>query len=216
MNWLGDYPEDFATVSVYFTTHDSNGAPIAPLTAFEAADVKIYKNGSGAEKTSTNGVTMTSPFDSLTGLHCLVIDTSNDTGDSGFWVAGAVYSVVLNPDTETVNGQTVLKVLGTFGITLAAFNIDKTIKAVPRGTVTAGASTTSVPTSALTFAGSAASGVVADQFKNRVILFDGNTTTAGLRGASSTISASSASNTPTLTVGALPATPASGDLFSVV
>src|SRR6185369_3119024 len=128
MNWLGDYPEDFTTVAVYFTTHDVNGAPVAPLTAFESADVKIYKNGSGTEKTSTNGLTMTSPFDSLTGLHCLVIDTSNDTGDAGFWTIGSVYSVVLNPDTETVAGQTVLKTLGTFGIGLFAQNIDKTMK----------------------------------------------------------------------------------------
>ncbi len=94
--------------------------------------------------------------------------------------------------------------------------LDKTLRAIARGTVTTGASTTSVPTSAMTIAGSAASGVVADQFKDRVVLFDGDTTTAGLKGAQATISASSASNTPTLTVGTLPATPASGDLFSII
>jgi hypothetical protein len=121
MNWLGDYPEDFTTVAIYFTTHDVTGAPVAPLTGYEAADVTIYKNGSATQKTSTNGVTMTSPFDSITGLHCVVIDTSNDTGDSGFWTTGGggVYSVILNPDTETVAGQTTLKVIGTFGIRLA-------------------------------------------------------------------------------------------------
>lgn len=216
MNWLGNYPEDFSTVAIYFTTHDVNGAPVAPLSGFESADVKIYKNGSNAEKTSTNGLTMTSPFDSLTGLHCLLIDTSNDTGDAGFWVAGSVYTVILNPDTETVAGQTVLKVLGTFGITLGAINLDKTTKAIARGTVTSGGSTTSVPTSALSIAGAAASGVVADQFKGRSVLFDGDTTTAGLRGTMASINASSASNTPTLTVSTLPATPASGDAFSVI
>ncbi len=122
MNWLGDYPEDFTTVAIYFTTHDSNGAPIAPLTAFESDDVKIYKNGSATQKTTTNGLTMTSPFDSIVGLHCLVIDTSNDTGDAAFWTTGGggVYSVVLNPDSETVSGQTALKVIGTFGIMLNA------------------------------------------------------------------------------------------------
>ncbi len=120
MNWLGDYPEDFTTVAVYFTTHDSNGAPVAPLTAFEADDVKIYKDGNAAQKTSTNGLTMTSPFDSIVGLHRLLIDTSNDTGDAAFWVGAHVYTVVLNPDTETVNGQTALKVIGSFGLALAA------------------------------------------------------------------------------------------------
>jgi hypothetical protein len=114
MNWLGDVPEDYTTVVCMFTTHDGNGAPVAPLSAFEAADVKIYKNGVNTEKTTTNGVTMTSPFDSIVGLHCVVIDTSNDTGDSGFWTTGGggTYTIVLNPDTETVNGQTALKVLG--------------------------------------------------------------------------------------------------------
>lgn len=95
--------------------------------------------------------------------------------------------------------------------------IAKTGAAIPRGTVTSGSSTTSVTTSALAIAGSAATGVVADQFVGRVVLFDGATTTAGLRGASSAITGSTASNTPTITVDpALPATPASGDLFSIV
>ncbi len=129
MNWLGDYPEDFTTIAVYFTTHDSNGAPVAPLSAFESADVIIYKNGSATQKTSTNGLTMTSPFDSIVGLHCLVIDTSNDTGDSGFWTTGGggVYTVVLSPDTETVNSQTVLKVIGTFGICLSQNTVERNL-----------------------------------------------------------------------------------------
>ncbi len=89
------------------------------------------------------------------------------------------------------------------------------IAAMARGTVTTGATTTSVPTSALTFAGVAATGVVSNQFVGRSITFDGATTTAGLQGVSSVITATSASNTPTFTVATLPATPASGDLFTV-
>lgn len=125
--FLGDFPEDFTTVTVMFTTHQSSGAPVAPNSAFEAADVIIYKNGSGTQKTSTNGVTMTSPFDSITGLHCVVIDTSNDTGDSGFWVAGAQYTLVLSPD-ETVDSVAVAKVIGTFtiGMTTPAALLDLT------------------------------------------------------------------------------------------
>jgi len=118
MSFLGDFPEDFTTVTCMFTTHAATGAPVAPSTAFEAADVIIYKNGSATQKTSTNGVTMTSPFDSIVGLHCVVIDTSNDTGDGGFWVAGAQYTLVLSPD-ETVDGLAVAKVIGTFGIELS-------------------------------------------------------------------------------------------------
>lgn len=115
--FLGDFPEDFTTVTCLFTTHQSTGAPVAPNSAFEAADVIIYKNGSATQKATTNGVTMTSPFDSITGLHCLTIDTSNDTGDGGFWVAGAVYTLVLSPD-ETVDSVAVAKVIGQFGIEL--------------------------------------------------------------------------------------------------
>jgi hypothetical protein len=116
--FLGDFPEDFATVTCMFTTHAASGAPVAPSTAFEAADVVIYKNGNAAQKATTNGVTMTSPFDTITGLHCVVIDTSNDTGDGGFWVAGAQYTLVLSPD-ETVDGVAVAKVIGTFTIGMA-------------------------------------------------------------------------------------------------
>lgn len=116
-NWLGDYPEDFTTVTCMFTTHAASGAPLAPSTAFEAADIIIYRDGSGTQKTTTNGVTMTSPFDSITGLHCVSIDTSDDTGDSGFWLPGHVYTLVLSPD-ETVDGLAVAKVVGQFGIEL--------------------------------------------------------------------------------------------------
>jgi hypothetical protein len=85
-----------------------------------------------------------------------------------------------------------------------------------RGTVGSSSSTTSLPTSAFTLNGSAASGVVSNQFVGRNVLFDTNTTTAGLQGAVSAISASSASNTPTLTVATLPHAPTSGDTFSII
>jgi hypothetical protein len=114
MRYVGDYAED-ATVYFQFTTSDSNGGAVAPSTAFEEADLVIYKDNGVAQKTSTNGITMTSPFDSVTGLHAVAIDTSNDTGDAGFWVTGADYMVVLNPD-ETVDSQTVVAVVCSFSI----------------------------------------------------------------------------------------------------
>lgn len=114
MNYLGNFSED-STIYVYFTTHDTSGAAVAPSSAFEAADAKIYKDGSATQKSTTNGLTMTSPFDSITGLHLMAIDTSVDTGDAGFWATGSDYSVVLDPD-ETVDGQSVVRVLATFGI----------------------------------------------------------------------------------------------------
>lgn len=96
------------------------------------------------------------------------------------------------------------------GDTTSAANLAKTTRAIGRGTVTTGASTTSVPTSAFS-----PSGAAADQFKGRVITFDADTTTTALRGVSTDITASSNAASPTFTVTALPATPASGDTFSV-
>lgn len=85
-----------STVRIDCTTHDSTGALVAPSSAFAASDFRIYKDGSAAEKTTTNGITVTSPFDSIVGKHLIEIDTSNSTGDSGFWAAGSEYRVELN------------------------------------------------------------------------------------------------------------------------
>jgi len=114
MNFIGDFKED-STVEIFFSTNDGNGGRVAPSDAFENTDIKIYKNGSSTEKTTQNGITMTSPFDSLVGIHSISIDTSVDTGDTGFWATGNDYTVILYPD-ETVDGQSVSKVLAQFSI----------------------------------------------------------------------------------------------------
>lgn len=98
---LGDYFQD-KTVRVFFDTK-VGGVRTAPNSALETADIKIYKNGSAAQKTTTNGLTMTSPFDGIVGFHLLEIDTSNDTGDGGFWTTASDYCVVLDAD-ETLGG----------------------------------------------------------------------------------------------------------------
>jgi hypothetical protein len=90
-------------------------------------------------------------------------------------------------------------------------NLGFTVPAIGRGTVTTGASSTSIPTSAFTPAGASL-----DQFAGRVVLFDANTTTPALRGCARAITSSSVAAAPTFTVVALPGTPVSGDSFSVV
>lgn len=137
MQYLGDYADD-STVRIFFTTNDGSGGAVAPSTAFEAADVVIYKNNSATQKATTNGITMTSPFDSVTGLHLVEIDCSNDTGDAGFWATGNDYSVVLSPD-ETVDSQTVVAAIAQFSIE------NRIVSAVPGavGSVTAAVSTDS-------------------------------------------------------------------------
>lgn len=124
------------------------------------------------------------------------------TGDipSAASIADAVWD-------EAVSGHTSS---GTFGKALDDTD-DRGARTVVRGTVTTGASTTSIPTSAFSPAGGAA-----DQFKGRIVVFDNDTATAALRGQATDITASSNSSTPTLTVTALTTAPSSGDTFSVL
>ena len=96
------------------------------------------------------------------------------------------------------------------GSSAAATNLDRSARTIVRGTVDSGASTTSIPTSALDPAAAAD-----DQFRGRVVLFDRDTTTAELRDQGSDISASAADGTLTLSV-ALTDAPVSGDSFVIV
>lgn len=111
-----------STVRLSFETLDATGANIAPSSAFEAADLRIYKNGSATQRTSASGITMTSPFDSLTGCHHVDIDLSDNT-DAGFYAAGSFYEVWLCPD-ETVSGVTITgRVLAYFDIGVVPVNV---------------------------------------------------------------------------------------------
>lgn len=119
---LGFYNTSTSRTSVrfQFTTHEAAGGNVAPSSAFEAADIRIYRAAdssatSATQRSSANGITMTSPFDSLVGVHDVVIDLT-DNSDSGFYASGYQYTVVLVPD-ETVDGQTIT------GIVLAYFEI---------------------------------------------------------------------------------------------
>ena len=90
---------DDGTIRFYFLSNAAAGNPVAPSAAFVAADFAIYKDGSATQKTTTNGLTVTSPFDSIVGLHLLEIDCSDDTGDAGFWAVGSTYEVRLSTAT---------------------------------------------------------------------------------------------------------------------
>ena len=113
--YRGDFAED-ATIVIKFTTNDANGAPVAPSAAFASGDFVIYKGNSATQKLTTNGITVTSPFDSIAGRHMIVIDTSNDTGDAGFWATGTEYSVDIS-SAKTIDGQSQTGVeVGSFSI----------------------------------------------------------------------------------------------------
>jgi hypothetical protein len=109
------------TVRFSFNTYAQTGASVAPSSGFEAADLRIYKDGGTAERTSTNGVTITSAFDSVTGMHMVSIDLT-DNSDSGFYAAGSFYEVVLVPD-ETIDSFAVNRTLARFEIGLPQVNV---------------------------------------------------------------------------------------------
>lgn len=113
MNYLGDFVRN-ATVTFPLTTGAAAGGAVAPSSAFEAADLRIYRGASATERASVSGVTMTSPFDGVTGLHMVSIDLS-DEDDAGFFEPGQDYHAVLVPD-ETVDGQTVIAPVASWSI----------------------------------------------------------------------------------------------------
>lgn len=191
---------DFISGSIVRFMWNTNGQDGASITRSTNGTIRIYKNDSTTERSSSAGITDTEDFDTQTGVHHCKIDLSDNT-DAGFYAAGSDYFVVLNGatiDTKTVNAC------------LAQFSIGKQSEAKAKvvGTVGASATTTSIPTSALVPAASAT-----DQFKGRIIIFDKDTTTANLRGQASDITASTSGGT--LTVTALSHAPASGDTFEI-
>ena len=133
-----------STIRMQFnsTNPDGGGAPVAPSSAFVVADIRIYKDGSATEKATTNGLTVTSPFDSITGLHLVEIDTSNSTGDVGFWASGSVYHVRL------VTAKTVAT-YSVSGLLIGEFSIELQTADVRKFGGTAGTFAAGIPTAAL-------------------------------------------------------------------
>lgn len=110
--------------------------------------------------------------------------------------------------TFTLAGKVDANLLAINGATGGIAALDRATKAIVEGTVGAGATTTSIPTSSLSPAAS-----VADQFKGRIVIFDEGTATVALRGQATDITANTSAGT--LTVTALTTAPASGDTFTI-
>ncbi len=99
----------------------------------------------------------------------------------------------------------------------AADALNASAKTIGYATVGSGSSSTSVVCSAVNIAGSTSVGTNA--LAGRQVLFRGDTTTANLRGAGARITQNTSGSTPTLTLNssdALPASPASGDVFAIL
>jgi len=93
----------------------------------------------------------------------------------------------------------------------AATNLSRAVLANVLGVVGSGSSTTSVVTASLD-----PSAIAADQFKGRVLIFDRNTVTVGLRGQGAPISGSSSGGVLSIaSANALTTAPAAGDTFTI-
>lgn len=109
MQDLGDFKAS-STVRFYWNTNAIAGESITRATN---GTIRVYKNLTTTERSSSNGITDTEDFDSLTGVHACAIDLSDNT-DSGFYAAGNDYFVVLAG--ATIDGKTINHCLAKFSI----------------------------------------------------------------------------------------------------
>lgn len=108
---LGDYAPATVLYFMFSTYRPSTGAT---YTLAGTPVVRVYKNGSTTQHTTTYGVT--TDFDSLTGLNYFTIDTS---ADGTFYSAGGQFSCVL--EAGTIDGVSAVgTVVGTFSLNAAA------------------------------------------------------------------------------------------------
>lgn len=102
---LGDFTPA-KTVVCRFNTHKADGTPI---TLAGTPACSVYKNSTTE---STTGVTLTVDYDSRTGLHSVVVDTS---ADGTFYAAANDFDIVIT--TGTVDSISVVgTVVGTFSL----------------------------------------------------------------------------------------------------
>lgn len=112
MIYMGDYPTG-ATVRIPFDSFAGSTGASSATSNYVAGDVKIFKDGGTTERSSANGITASTSFDSRTGLNLITIDLSDNT-DAGFYSAGSDYLVAV--DEVTIDGQTVRFWAGAFSI----------------------------------------------------------------------------------------------------
>lgn len=142
------YFGDFATSATVRVPWSSNGANGASITRGTDGSIRIYKDSSTTQRSSSAGITDSEDFDAITGVHWVTIDLTDNT-DAGFYAAGHDYTVVLVG--AVIDSQTVNVALGTFSIqnrygssatsataiadavlTRATSNVESTVKSAPK------------------------------------------------------------------------------------
>ena len=90
MSFVGDFKAG-TSFNKKFTTVDSTGAPVS-FTG--SPTVVAYKNNDTTE--SSSGITLTTNFDSRTGLHNIQVDLSQNTS---FYISGSDFDLVMTAGT---------------------------------------------------------------------------------------------------------------------
>lgn len=165
--YLGDYRQS-QTVRFTWNSASASGQSITRSTN---GTIQVYKDGNTTQ--FTTGVTDNEDYDTLTGVHETVIDTSSGYGIGDYYVVLAAGTI----DTQTEN------------VGLAEFSIENRFT----GEIRAG-STATHSISTITMAAEAAPGV--DFFKGGIIQITSGTGAGQLR----SISASTNANPPVLTL----------------
>lgn len=109
MKHLGDYDAGGTLHSKFTTYRPSTGAP---FTLAGTPALSVYKDGSVTQ--STAGITLTTDFDGVAGLHHVAVDTS---ADGTFYSAGSHFEIVIT--TGTVDSVSVV------GSCVASFSLRK-------------------------------------------------------------------------------------------
>lgn len=113
MIYLGDFPASHTAVCIPFDSFAASTGASSATSNFASSDVLVYKDGGTTQRTSSSGITVSTSFDSQTGLQMIVIDLSDNT-DAGFYATGHEYQVGVAD--VTIDGQTVRFWAATFSI----------------------------------------------------------------------------------------------------
>lgn len=199
--YYGDFAED-ATVYIPINTFDSNDpAASVTVTNLVNTDVHIHKDGGTTQRNNAAGITMTIDYDSITGNHLLIIDTSDNTV-ANFWQAGHEYQVRV--EGITVDGGTINAWVGAFSIERAggALALIKSatygLSALKTLMDTTGIKIASIANNAITAASINADAITADKIADNAFanehFADGALTSTEITSAAGCIVASIANN----------------------
>jgi hypothetical protein len=91
------------TIRIPYSTFAGSTGASATQTGLATSDIQIYKDGGTTQRASAAGFTVTTDFDTSTGLQLIAIDLADNT-TAGFYAAGSEYLIAVAD--VTVDSQT--------------------------------------------------------------------------------------------------------------